>query len=203
MCCALLQVADLSTERKWQYAGSHLIIPRGAQFTNRFPTIVEPRNHSSPLRNAKGVSYPMEVVGDFTLEDKIFPGNPGDSLLFDSAKLARLQQKNYSIPMYLPLVSHTGHSPNVASGSMPSKNTFKSDTEALSQEVTPLVTPPTTLLTPEMARSPIATTLPRGKFFPRRKTMPSAKTLTRPLPRNHTVVEAGSTAQARTVSHLL
>ena len=52
MCDALLQVADLSVERKWQYAGRCLIIPHGSQFTNRFPTIVEPHNHSSLLRNA-------------------------------------------------------------------------------------------------------------------------------------------------------
>ena len=74
MCCALLQVAHLSTERKWQYEGSCLIIPSSAQFTNIFPTIVEPHNHSLLLRNAEGVLYPLEVVGDFALEDKIFPG---------------------------------------------------------------------------------------------------------------------------------
>ena len=125
-------------------SGSHLIIPRSAQFTNRFPTIVEPRNHSSPLRNAEGVPYPMEVVGDLALEDKIFPGIPGDSLLFDGTKLARLWQKNYSLPMHLPLVSHTGYSSNVASGGMPSHSTFESDAEALSQGVAPPVTPPTT-----------------------------------------------------------
>ena len=116
MCCALLQVADLSAERKWQYAGSHLIIPHGAQFINRFPTIIEPCNHSLPLRNAEVVPYPIEAVGNFALEDKIFPGIPGDSLLFDGAELMRLWQKNYSIPMHLPPVSHTGHSPNIASG---------------------------------------------------------------------------------------
>ena len=114
MCHTLLQVADLSTERKQQYAGSHLIIPHGTQFTNRFPTIIESRNHSSLLRNAEGVPYPMEVMGDFTLEDKILPGILGDSLLFDSTELMRLQQKNYSIPTHLPLVSHTGHSSNIA-----------------------------------------------------------------------------------------
>ena len=115
MCHALLQVADLSTERKWKYAGSHLIIPHSAQFTNKFPTIIEPCNHSLPLRNAEVVPYTMEAVGDFALGDKIFPGIPGDSLLFDSTELMRLQQKNYSILMHLPPVSHTGHSPNIAS----------------------------------------------------------------------------------------
>ena len=141
MCCTLLQVADLSTERKWQYTGSHLVIPCIAQFTNRFPTIIEPHNHSSLLRNAEGVPYPMEAVGDFALEDKIFPGILGDSLLFDGAELTRLLQKNYSILTHLPLVSHTGHSSNVASGGVPSHSTFKLDAEALSQGVTPLVTP--------------------------------------------------------------
>ena len=115
MCCALLQAADLSMERKWQYAGNSLIIPHSTQFTNRFPTIIEPCNHSLPLRNAEGVPYPMEVVGDFTLEDKIFPGILGDSLLFDGAELMRLWQKNYSIPAHLPQMSHTRHSSNIAS----------------------------------------------------------------------------------------
>ena len=140
---ALLQVADLSTERKWQYAGSHLIIPCGVQFINRFPAIIKPCNHSSLLRNAEGVPYPMEAVGDFVLEDKIFPVILGDSLLFVGAKPMRLQQKNYSVPMHLPPVSHTGHLSNVASGGVPSHSTFESDAEALSQGVTPQVTPPT------------------------------------------------------------
>ena len=67
----------------------------------------------------------MEAVGDFALEDKIFPEIPGDSLLFDGTELTR------------------------------------------------------------------------------RKTRPSARTLTAPLPRNHMVVEAGSMAQARMVPHIL
>ena len=142
MCHTLLHVADLSMERKWQYAGSHLIIPHGAQFTHRFSTIIETHNHSSPLRNAEGVPYPMETVRDFTLEDKIFPDILGDSLLFDGTRLMRLWQKNYSILMHLPLVSHTGHSSNVAFRGVSSHSTFESDTEALSQGITPPVTPP-------------------------------------------------------------
>ena len=167
MCHTLFQVADLSMERKWQYAGSCLIIPHSAQFTHRFPTIAEPRNHSSPLRNTKGVPYPMEVVGDFTLEDKIFPGILGDSLLFDGAELMRLRQKNYSIPMHLPPVSHTGHSSNIASGGTSSHSTFESDAEALSQGVTPPVTPPAAPMTPRTTRSHISTALPRGKLSPK------------------------------------
>ena len=84
----------------------------------------------------------MEAVGDFTIEDKIFPGIPWDSLLFEGTELLRLHQKNYSVLMHLPPVSHTGHSPNIASGGVPSLSTFESDAEAPSQVVTPLVTPP-------------------------------------------------------------
>ena len=86
----------------------------------------------------------MEAVGDFALEDRIFPGILGDSLLFDSAELMRLWQKNYSVPMHLPPVSHTGHLSNIASGSTSSHSTLELDAKALSQGVTPLVTSPTT-----------------------------------------------------------
>ena len=86
----------------------------------------------------------MGAVRDFALKDKIFPGIPGDSLLFDGTELTRLQQKNYSILMHLPLISHTGHSSNLASGGASSNSTFKSDAEAQGQGVMPLVTPPTT-----------------------------------------------------------
>ena len=70
MCRALLQVADLSTERKQQYASSRLIILHGAQFTHRFPTIVEPRNHSLPLRNAEGCPTPWKPWGTLPLRTK-------------------------------------------------------------------------------------------------------------------------------------
>ena len=193
MCCTLLQVADLSMERKWQYAGSHLIIPHGTQFTNRFPTIVEPHNHSLLIRNAEGVPYPMEAVGDFALEDKIFPGILGDSLLFDGTKLMRPWQKNYSVLTHLPPVSHQ------ASGGMSSHSTFESDAEAPSKGITPQVTSPHC----PPPRSCNGTTVPRGKLSLRRKmrpstrTRPHAKTLTAPPPRGPMVVKVGSMAQAR------
>ena len=147
----------------------------------------------------------MEAVGDFTLEDKIFLGIPGDSLLFEGAKLMRLWQKNYSIPTHLPLISHTGDSSNVASGGTSSHSTFKPEAEARSQGVMTLVTPPTAPQTPGMARSHTGTALPRGKLSSRRKrrtstrTKPHARTLTAPPPRGPMVVMVGSTALARTV----
>ena len=141
MCRALLQVANLSKERKWQYGGSCLIILHGAQFSNRFPTIFEPHNHSPLLKDAEGVPYPMEAVGDFTLEDKIFPGILGDTLLFDSPKLVRLQQKNYNIPRHLPQVPLIGHPSNTASRDALSLSVFDLDAEGQNREVTPLVAP--------------------------------------------------------------
>ena len=205
MCHTLLQVADLSTERKQQYAGSCLIISHGTQFTNRFPTIIEPHNHSLLLRNTEGVPYPMKVVGDFTLEDKIFPGILGDSLLFDSAELMGLWQKNYSIPTHLPLVSHTGTLSNVASRCASSHSTFELDAQVPSPGVTALVTPPHCPPTPGMVRSHMGTTLPKGKLSLRRRIRPSTrmrpctKTLTAPLPRGLMVVKVVSTAQAKRV----
>ena len=38
----------------------------------------------------EGEVFPMVSVGDFTLEDNIFPGTPGDSLLYTSKELDKL-----------------------------------------------------------------------------------------------------------------
>ena len=174
MCRTLLQVADLSMERKWQYAGSHLIIPHSTQFTHRLPTILY----------------------------------PGDSLLFDSAELIRLWQKNYSILMHMPPVSHTGHLSTIAFGGASSHSTFKSDAEAQSQGVTPPVTPPCHPQLQgwqEVASAPLSQggkLSLRRKMRPSKRTMPHAKTLTAPPPRSPMVVKVGSTAQARMVLHL-
>ena len=116
-----------------------------------------------------GVPYPMEAVGNFALEDKIFPGIPGDSLLFDGAKLKRLWWKNYSILTHLPLVSHTGHSSNIASGGVPSLSTLKLDVEALSQEVKPLVTPSHHPPNSRDGKKSHCHHSPKGKVLPERK----------------------------------
>ena len=42
----------------------------------------------------------MVLVGDFSLVNKIFPGMPGDSLLFNGDELTKLQKKRYHIPTY-------------------------------------------------------------------------------------------------------
>ena len=44
--------------------------------------------------------FPMVPVGDFQLVDKIFPGMPGDSLLFISDDLTKLQKMRFQIPAH-------------------------------------------------------------------------------------------------------
>ena len=68
ICYALLQHADLTEAHKWKYNGSHLIVPHGIQYKTLFPEITMPEK-----------PYPMVMVGDFSLVDKIFPGSPGDN----------------------------------------------------------------------------------------------------------------------------
>ena len=50
-----------------EYAGSHLILPHGAQYKERlFPEILKPWNHWEPLTNSVTKEpFPMELVGDF------------------------------------------------------------------------------------------------------------------------------------------
>ena len=57
-----------------------------------------PHNHWGPLINhSSGKLYPMVMVGDFSLVDKIFPGSPEDSLLFNGEELAKLKRKGYQV----------------------------------------------------------------------------------------------------------
>ena len=44
--------------------------------------------------------YPMVPIGDFSLVDKIFPGSPMDSLLFNGEELTRLKRKGYQISTF-------------------------------------------------------------------------------------------------------
>ena len=44
----------------------------------------------------------MVPVGDFALEDNIFPGSPGDSLLYTHEELDKLWKKEYRIAKYQP-----------------------------------------------------------------------------------------------------
>ena len=97
----LLQHADMEPVCRRTYKDSHLIIPHGAQYTTLFPEITVPCNHQGPLIDHNtGEPYPMAATGDFCFMDPIFPGSPGDSLLFKEDDLARLKRKGFCIPIY-------------------------------------------------------------------------------------------------------
>ena len=101
ICCALLQHADLMEAHRWKYNGSHLIVPCGAQYKTLFPEITMPHNHRGPLINhSSRKPYPMVPVGDFSPVDKIFPGSPVDSLLFNGKELARLKRKGLQVSTF-------------------------------------------------------------------------------------------------------
>ena len=92
MCHTLLQYANLSTDYRQQCHGSCLVIPQGVQYDHLLPKIVMLHNHWVPLIElSMGEPFPLVPVGVFQLEDNIFPRTPGDSLLYTSEELVRLQ----------------------------------------------------------------------------------------------------------------
>ena len=100
MCCTLLQHADKASplEDLWRQLPYH---PHGAQYRTLFPEIITPCNHWGLLIDHNtGEPYPMATVGDFCLVDPIFPGSPGDSLLFKEDELDRLKRKGFRISTY-------------------------------------------------------------------------------------------------------
>ena len=57
--------------------------------------------HQGPLiDHSSGKPYPMVTVGDFSLVDNIFPGPPGDSLLFNGEELTKLKRKGYQVSTF-------------------------------------------------------------------------------------------------------
>ena len=98
ICHALLQHADLSEAYRWKYHGSCLVIPRGVQYSHLVPEITMPCNHQAPLVDLhRGEPFPLVSAGDFQLEDNIFPGMPGDSLLYSSDDLAELRRMRFQV----------------------------------------------------------------------------------------------------------
>ena len=95
---ALLQHADLSEAHRWKYHRSHLVIPWGTQYSHPLPEITMPCNHQVPLVDLHmGDPLPLVPVGDFQLEDNIFPGTPGDSLLYNSEDLTKLCRLRFQV----------------------------------------------------------------------------------------------------------
>ena len=93
ICHALLQHANRSEAHRQKYHGSHLVIPQGTQYSCLLPKITMSCNHRVPLVDLHtGEPFPLVPVGDFQLEDNIFPGMPGDSLLYNSDDLTKLHR---------------------------------------------------------------------------------------------------------------
>ena len=98
ICRSLLQHADLSEAQRQKYHGSCLVIPKGAQYSCLLPEITMPCNHQAPLIDLHtGEPFPLDPVGDFQLEDNIFPRMPGDSLLYNSDNLTKLRRLRFQV----------------------------------------------------------------------------------------------------------
>ena len=98
VCHTLLQHVILSEAHRWKYHGSHLVIPWGVQYSCLLPKITMLCNHQVPLVDLHmGDPFPLVLVGDFQLEDNIFPGTPGDSLLYNSEDLAKLHRLRFQV----------------------------------------------------------------------------------------------------------
>ena len=101
ICHTLLQHADLSKAHRWKYHGSHVVIPRGVQYNHLLPEIIMPCNHRVLIIDLHmREPFPMVPVGDFQLVNKIFPGMPGDSLLYNSDDLTKLWRMKFQVAMH-------------------------------------------------------------------------------------------------------
>ena len=111
ICHALLQHADLSKAHRSKYHGNHMVIPWGVQYNHLLPKITMLCNHRVLLIDLHmGEPFPMVPVGDFQLIDKIFPGMPRDSLLYNSDDLTKLQRMRFQVGMHQTEESSTTES---------------------------------------------------------------------------------------------
>ena len=102
VCRATLHFSNEDPKQCTKYGGSHLIIPRRAQYNDcLYPSILEPQNHHGPLLDPMmGEPCPMEVVGDFKAADPIFKGSYGDYLLYSEDDLADLRWQKVYLPTF-------------------------------------------------------------------------------------------------------
>ena len=102
VCQATLQFSNTDPQQHTKYAGSHLIVPRGAQYNDHlYPAILKLRNYRSPLIDpVTGEPCPMKVVGDFRAVDPIFKGSYGDSFLCSEDDLAQLRWQKVYLPTF-------------------------------------------------------------------------------------------------------
>ena len=103
--------ACLSEANRQKYHSSHVVIPWRVQYSHLLPKITMPCNHWVPLIDLHmGEPFSMVPVGDFQLVDKIFPGMPGDSLLYNNDDLAKLQRMRFQVTMHRMEESPTAES---------------------------------------------------------------------------------------------
>ena len=102
VCHTTSQFSNNDPKLRTQYIGSHLILPRGAQYNNRlYPSILELWNHCIPLIDpAMGKPCPLEVVDNFSTTDPIFKGCYRDFLLYSEADLGRLRWQKVYLPTF-------------------------------------------------------------------------------------------------------
>ena len=98
----LLHMNDYPAKRQG-FKGAHMLVPHGTQYKMLFPVMAKLHNHCSLLMDPKtGEPYPlpMENVGNFSLKDDIFPGPPGDSLLFHNSEIGDLVRQGFHVPAH-------------------------------------------------------------------------------------------------------
>ena len=134
ICRALLQHANKSADHRQQHHRSHLVIPWGVQYDHLLPKIMMLRNHQAPLVDlSMGEPFPLVPVGDFQLEDNIFPGTPSDSLLYTSKELMKLRKMRFQVTTHRPTqtlaVRHEDETSQLShgSGEVPSSTSKNGD----------------------------------------------------------------------------
>ena len=154
VCRATLQFSNDDPKQHTKYVGSHLIVPCGAQYNDRlYPSILEPRNHRSPLIDpVTGEPCPMEVVGNFKATDPIFKGCYGDSLLYSEDNLARLKWQKVYLPTFQEEIP------------VPSAPSYQQDRELVAAKQSPhrVAAPDTSVESPKTKCSSSKSSPPRG-----------------------------------------
>ena len=170
ICHALLQYVDLTKAHRQKYNGSHLIVPGGTQYKTLLPKITMLHSHWGPLLDLHSRKlFPMVPVGDFNLKDKIFPGMPEDSLLFNGDELMKLQRKRYQILTYReekpPDSSSQKENPSssCSSGDIPSSTNKEGESSKSSRK------------SPWALSPKVSTDLPSRKPFHHSKCSPPSK----------------------------
>ena len=124
----------MSADHRQQHHRSRLVIPQGVQYDHLLPKIMMPCNHQALLVDlSMGEPFPLVLVGDFQLEDNIFPGMPGYSLLYTNKELTKLQKIRFQVATHHPeqtlVVHHEDETsqPSHSSGEVPSSTSKNGD----------------------------------------------------------------------------